>query len=172
MKNLSVVAAGLIAPVFAFAEIRELDDAQIANVVITAHRVAIETGLLADSKSSNAAVKEYAQRKIRGHESLNKEAAELIDKLQLALRDSMINQELRTDGEKGFTSLAAMQGIEFDQAYIERNVVLYQHVLDTIDNRLMPSAKSEELKALLYKMFAPLSDHLEYAQQIQGSLNK
>ena len=47
-----------------------------------------------------------------------------------------------------------------------------QHVLDTIDNRLMPSAKSEELKALLYKMFAPLSDHLEYAQQIQGSLNK
>ena len=71
MKNLSVVAAGLIAPVFAFAEIRELDDAQIANVVITAHRVAIETGLLADSKSSNAAVKEYAQRKIRGHESLN-----------------------------------------------------------------------------------------------------
>lgn len=171
MKNLSVVAAGLIAPVFAFAEIRELDDAQIANVVITAHRVAIEAGLLADSKSSNGAVREYAQRKIRGHENLNKEAAELVDKLQLALRDSIINQELRTDSEMGFTSLAAMQGIEFDQAYIERNVVLYQHVLDTIDNRLMPSATSDELKALLYRMFAPLSDHLEHAQQIQGSLN-
>ena len=53
----------------------------------------------------------------------------------------MINQELRTDGEKGFTSLAMMQGIEFDQAYIERNVVSHQHVLDTIDNRLMPSAR-------------------------------
>ena len=72
MKSLSVVAAGLLAPVFAFAEIRELDDAQIANVVITAHRVAIETGLLADSKSSNPAVREYAQRKVLGHESLNK----------------------------------------------------------------------------------------------------
>jgi len=65
-----------------------------------------------------------------------------------------------------------MQGIEFDQAYIERNVVLYQHVLDTIDNRLMPSATSEELKALLYKMFSPLSDYLEHAQQIQDAISK
>ena len=63
-----------------------------------------------------------------------------------------------------------MQGIDFDKAYIEQNVVLHQHVLDTIDNRLMPSAGSEELKALLYKMFAPLSDYLEHAQQIQDAI--
>ena len=66
MKSLSVVAAGLLAPVFAFAEIRELDDEQIANVVITAHRVAIETGQLADSKSANPAVREYADRRTCG----------------------------------------------------------------------------------------------------------
>ncbi len=172
MKSLSVVAAGLLAPVFAFAEIRELDDEQIANVVITAHRVAIETGQLADSKSANPAVREYAQRKVLGHESLNKAAAELLNKLQLVPRDSTINQELRTDGETNLTQLAAMQGIDFDKAYIEQNVVLHQHVLDTIDNRLMPSAGSEELKALLYKMFSPLSDYLEHAQQIQDAISK
>jgi putative membrane protein len=36
----------------------------------------------------------------------------------------------------------------------------------------MPSAGSEELKALLYKMFSPLSDYLEHAQQIQDAISR
>ncbi|HEV7928860.1 MAG TPA: DUF4142 domain-containing protein, partial [Nitrosospira sp.] len=88
MKNLSVFAAGLLAPAFAFADFREMDDAQIAQVVITAHRLAIETGLLAESKSSNADVRTFAQRKISDHEALNKRATELVDKLALPPRDS------------------------------------------------------------------------------------
>jgi putative membrane protein len=172
MKNLAVFAAGLLAPAFAFADFREMDDAQIAQVVITAHRLAIETGLLAESKSSNADVRTFAQRKISDHEALNKRATELVDKLALPPRDSIIRQELRMDSEKDFTQLAVMQGADFDKAYIDHNVILHQQVLDTIDNRLMPRASSEELKALLYNMFAPLSEHLEHAQQIQGSFNK
>jgi putative membrane protein len=171
MKNLSIFAAGLIAPAFALGEIRGMDDAQIAQVVITAHRVVIETGLLADSKSSNPDIRTYAQRKISDHETLTEQAAELVDKLELPPRDSSLNQELRADNEKDFTQLAVMQGTDFDKAYIDHNVILYQHVLDTIDNRLMPIASSEELKALLYNMYAPLSEHLEHARQIQGSLN-
>lgn len=171
MKNISVFAAGLIAPALAFADFREMDDAQIAQVVITAHRMAIETGLLAATKSSNPEVRTFAQRKISDHEALNKRATELMDKLELPPRDSSINQELRLDSETGFPQLAVMDGTEFDKAYIDHNVILNQHMLDTIDNRLMPRASSEELKALLYNMFAPLSDHLEHAQQLQGSLN-
>jgi putative membrane protein len=171
MKNISVFAAGLLAPAFAFADFREMDDAQIAQVVITAHRLAIETGLLAESKSSNADIKTFAQRKISNHEALNKQAIELVDKLELPPRDSAVNQELRMDSEKDFTQLAMMQGANFDKAYIDRKVILYQQVLDTIDNRLMPRASSEELKALLYNMFAPLSEHLDQAQQMQGALN-
>lgn len=171
MKHLSVLAAGLIAPTLAFADFRGMDDGQIVDVVMTANRIAIDTGLLAESKSSNHAVKAFAQRKMTDHNAMHRLAAELVEKLGLAPRDSMIGNELRTDNEKGFAELAAMQGIEFDKAYIDQNVILHQHVLDTIDNRLMPSASSEELKALLYNMFAPLSDHLEHALQVQESLN-
>ena len=141
MKHLSILAAGLIAPTLAFADFRGMDDAQIVDVVMTANRVAIDTGLLAESKSSNHAVKAFAQRKMTDHNAMHRLAAELVEKLGLAPRDSMIGNELRTDNEKGFAELAAMQGIEFDKAYIDQNVVLHQHVLDTIDNRLMPSAK-------------------------------
>jgi putative membrane protein len=171
MKSISVFVAGLIAPAFAFAEIRQMDDAQIAQVVITAHRVVIETGLLAESKSSNADVRTFAQRKISNHEALNKQAVELVDKLELPPRDSAVNQELRMDSEKDFTQLAMMQGAYFDKAYIDHSVFLHHQMLDTIDNRLMPCASNEELKALLYNMFAPLSEHLEQAQQLQGALN-
>ena len=64
-----------------------------------------------------------------------------------------------------------MQGIDFDKAYIDQNVILHLDVLESLDNRVMPSASSEELKALLYNMFAALSDHLEHALQVQESLN-
>ena len=57
-------------------------------------------------------------------------------------------------------------------AYIDQAVILHQDVLDTIDNRLMPNAASEDLKTLLYNLFSPLSNHLEQAREIRESLNK
>ena len=68
--------------------------------------------------------------------------------------------------------LAPLHGRAFDKAYIDQAVILHQDVLDTIDNRLMPNATSEDLKTLLYNLFSPLSDHIEQAQEIRESLNK
>lgn len=173
MKNLIILLAGLMAPSFsAFAEMRDLHDAHIADVVVTASGIAIEAGKLAQSKSSNEEIKAYAQRMVGEHTEVSQSAIELVTKLKVELQDNPISQSLKADGETDLATLQALRGQEFDKAYIDQKVVLYQHVLDTIDNRLMPNASNEELKVLLYKLFAPFSLHLEDAQQIQESLGK
>jgi putative membrane protein len=173
MKNLIILLAGVMAPAFSvFAEMRDIHDAHIADVVVTASGIAIEAGRLAQSKSSNEDIKAYAERMVGEHTEVSQSAIELVTKLKVELQDNPISQSLRADGETDLTRLQALRGQEFDKAYIDQKVVLYQHVLDTIDNRLMPNASNEELKVLLYKLFAPFSLHLEDAQQIQESLSK
>jgi putative membrane protein len=173
MKNLFLIGAGLIAPVFsAFAEIPDMDDAQIADVVITANNIVIQAGKLAHSRSSDQKIKEYAKRMIGEHAVVNGAATELTARLNLTARNNPISNALRTGSEKNIAELASLHGKEFDKAYIDQAVILHQDILDTIDNRLVPYARSEDLKALLYNLFSPLSDHLEQAQEIRESLNK
>ncbi|MBA2660054.1 MAG: DUF4142 domain-containing protein [Nitrosospira sp.] len=173
MKIRFILAVGLIAPAFsAFADTRDIHDAHIADVVITASGIAIETAKLAQSKSSSEEIRAYAERMVGHHTEVSQSAINLVTRLKVTLEDNSISREIKADGETDLARLQGLCGAEFDKAYIDQKVVLYQHVLDTIDNRLMPNASNEELKVLLYNLFSPFSLHLEDAQQIQKSLTR
>jgi putative membrane protein len=173
MKNLIILAVGLMIPAFpAFAEMRDIHDSHIADVVVTASSIAIEAARLAQSKSSNEDVKSYAERMIGDHTEVSQSATELATKLNVTLQDNPISQSLKTGNEADLARLQALRGEEFDKAYIDQKVVLYQNMLDTIDNQLMPSVSNHELKVLLFNLFSPFSLHLDDAQKIQESLNQ
>ena len=65
-----------------------------------------------------------------------------------------------------------LKGAAFDKAYIDNEVAYHQAVLDALDKTLIPSAKNEELKALLVKVRPAFVAHLEHAKKIQSSLGK
>ncbi len=168
MRNLLFLAVGLAGSAFAAAEQKiDIDDAQIAHVVVSANDVTVEASRLAGLKSSSEEVKALAHQVAREHSNVNKAVAELTTKLELASRYSSISQELKADGENRLAGLKGASGDEFDKAYIDQVVAFHQNLLDLIDNTLMPNVKNEELAALLFSLFAPLSDHLGHAQQIQ-----
>ena len=52
-------------------------DPQIAAIVVTANQVDIDAGKLAKSKSSSKQVKDFAQRMITDHSSVNQSAKDL-----------------------------------------------------------------------------------------------
>lgn len=173
MKVPFILIVAFIAPSFsAFADTRDIHDAHIADVVITASSIAIETAKLAQSKSSNEEIKAFAQRMAGNHAEVSQSAIDLVTRLKMTLEDNSISRGIKADGETDLARLQGLRGAEFDKAYIDQKIVLYQHVLDTIDNRLMPNASNEELKILLYNLFSPFSLYLENAQQIQESLTR
>ena len=93
-------------------------------------------------------------------------------KLKVTPEDNPTSQSLKSGGESNLASLKALKGAAFDRAYIEHEVVYHQQVLDAVDKTLIPSAKNEELKALLVKVRPAFVAHLAHAKHLQGELGK
>src|SRR6266853_2033328 len=138
-------------------------DPQIAASVVTANTVDIDAGKLARSKSHTRDVREFAQRMITDHSGVNKSAVDLVTKLKVTPEDNATSQSLKSGGESNVANLKTLKGAAFDKAYIDNEVTYHQQVLEAVYKTLIPSAKNEELKALLVKVRPAFVAHLEHA---------
>jgi putative membrane protein len=146
------------------------NDAQIAAIVVTANQVDIDAGKIAASKSQTKDVKEFAKLMITDHTGVNKSAVDLVTKLKVTPEDNPTSQSLKSGGDQNLSNLKSLKGTAFDKAYVDHEVAYHQQVLDAMDTVLIPSAKNEELKALLVKVRPAFVAHLEHAKKIQASL--
>jgi putative membrane protein len=174
MKTTAFFAASILtlASVGVWAQTAGPNDAQIAAIVVTANQVDIDAGKLAKSKSLNQEVKEFAQRMITDHTGVNKAATELVTKLKVKPEENPTSKELKAAGDATLKRLKGLKGSEFDKAYIDNEVTYHQTVIDALDKTLIPSAKNEELKALLVKVRPAFVAHLEHAKHTQASFKK
>jgi putative membrane protein len=147
-------------------------DAQIAHIVVTANQVDIDAGKLAQSKAHGKEVKAFAKQMVTDHSGVNKQATALVKKLKVTPEDNPTSQSLKSGGVENVKHLKTLKGAEFDKAYVDHEVAYHEQVLDAIDKTLVPSAKNEELKALIVKVRPAFVAHLEHAKQIQGTLGK
>ena len=149
-----------------------VNDAQIASIVVTANQVDIDAGKLAQSTSTNADVKAFAERMITDHTAVNKSATDLVAKLKVTPEDNPTSQSLKSAGDKNLAHLKSLKGGEFDKAYAEHEVTYHQQVIDALDKTLIPGAKNSELKALLVKVRPAFVAHLEHAKKLSAALGK
>jgi putative membrane protein len=147
-------------------------DTQIAAIVVTANQVDIDAGKLAKSKAHSKQVKDFAQLMITDHTGVNKSASELVHKLKVKPEDNPTSESLKKGGQDNIAKLKKLKGAAFDRAYVDNEVTYHQAVLDALDKTLIPSAKNEELKALMVKVRPAFVAHLEHAKQLQASLGK
>lgn len=147
-------------------------DAQIAATVVTANQVDIDAGKLALSKASSAAVKDFAQLMITDHSAVNKAASELVAKLKVRPEPNATSESLKKGGDAKLAELRKLSGAAFDRAYVDNEVAYHQSVLDAIDKTLIPSARNEELKALLVKVRPAFVAHLDHAKHVRSSLRQ
>ena len=145
-------------------------DPQIANIVVTANQVDIDAGKLAVGKSHRKDVREFAQRVITDHSGVNKSAVDLVTKLHVVPEDNHISEHLKMDGDQNLATLKTLRGNAFDKAYVDHEVEYHQHVLDAINQVLIPNASNAELKALLVQVEPAFVAHLEHAKRIQAAL--
>jgi putative membrane protein len=175
MKLIALVtmaaALALLNPVHA-AENTVPNDAQIAQIVLTADTVDVDYGKLAVKTTKNAEVKAFAETMIRDHTAVNDKAAALAKKLSLTPEASATSKSLKSDGDKMLAKLKGMSGAEFDKAYVDNEVAYHESVIGALNTVLLPNAKNADLKALLETGKPIFESHLEHAKQLQKSLNK
>jgi putative membrane protein len=170
MKYSAIVIAGLLLTPVGSASAQDINDAQIASIVVTANQVDVDAGQLAKTQSTNAEVKGFAELMITDHTGVNKSATALVTKLKVTPEDNATSRSLKSGGDANLKTLKGLKGAAFDKAYIDHEVAYHQAVLDAVDKTLIPGAKNEELKALLLKVRPAFVAHLEHAKHVQASL--
>jgi putative membrane protein len=147
-------------------------DPQIAHIVVTANQVDIDAGKLAQSKSKSKDVRAFGKDMVTDHTAVNKAAVALVTKLHVKPEPNETSASLKNGGTENVAKLRKLKGKDFDKAYVDHEVVYHQAVIDAVDKTLLPSAKNEELKALLEKTRPTLVEHLEHAKHLQAELGK
>lgn len=169
VSAVAIAAASLLLLPIAGVSAEEVNDAQIASIVVTANQVDIDAGQLAASRATNDEVKKFARLMVTDHTGVNKAATDLAAKLRVTPQDNPTSQSLKADGETNLTHLKTLKGAAFDTAYIDREVAYHQQVIDALDKTLIPGATNKELKALLVKVRPAFVAHLEHAKRLQAA---
>lgn len=147
-------------------------DAEIAMIVVVADTVDVDYGKLAVEKTSNPAVKEFAETMIRDHSAVNEKAIALAKKLGVTPKASATSKSLKANGKKELKHLKALSGAEFDKAYVDNEVSYHEAVIGMLDKTLIPNAQNAELKGLLESGRPIFEAHLAHAKKLQASLNQ
>ena len=149
-----------------------LGDPQIAHVAVTANAIDSSFGELALTKARSQAVKDFAQTMITDHGGVNRQAVELAQRLGVTPQENDVSRQLQAAADSARNAMSALSGAAFDSAYMAREVVYHQAVIDALDQTLIPGAQNAELKALLEGARPAFNAHLERARQVQGSLRR
>jgi putative membrane protein len=169
MRQHIILIGLLTAAASAFAQSGPTDP-QIAHIVVTANQVDIDAGKVAERKGSSKDVRAFGKQMVTDHTAVNKSAAALVKKLKVKPEPNDTSASLKKGGDENLAALAKLKGKAFDKAYVDHEVAYHQAVIDAVDKTLIPSAKNEELKALIVKVRPALVQHLEHARHLQGQL--
>jgi putative membrane protein len=149
-----------------------LGDPQIAHIAVTANAIDSSFGELALTKARSQAVKDFAQTMITDHGGVNRQAVELAQRLGVTPQENDVSRQLQAAADSARNAMSGLSGAAFDSAYMAREVVYHQAVIDALDQTLIPGAQNAELKALLEGARPAFNAHLERARQVQGSLRR
>lgn len=147
-----------------------LSDAEVAHVAVTANNIDIDLAKLAQSRTANHDLKQFAATMITDHSAVNAQASALATKLGVTPKDNDVSQSLLKGAAEARATIEPLKGKAFDQAYIDREVAYHQAVLDALDQVLIPTTSNAELKQLLVEVQPAIAAHLEHAKKLQRVL--
>ena len=150
-------------------------DTKILRIVMTANMLDSLGGTIALKSATSPAVKEFAQTMIRDHGSANKQARALQARTQIP-DSTHVNsddpaQKMVRAAEDNQGELRKLAGIEYDKAYIDREIDMHQDVLDAIKDDLVEHAQNAELRTYLESVRAVVASHLERAKALKDQLS-
>jgi len=145
----------------------QLTDPEIASVAVTANQVDINYAKIAQSKSKDADVLQFAQTMAKDHQGVIDQAVALVKKLNVTPKDNAVSKKLNSDADKTKKTLNAKTGKDFDKAYIDNEDAYHKAVISTVQDVLIPESQNAELKGLLQNVLPVLKTHLEHAEMVQ-----
>jgi putative membrane protein len=166
----AAVAALCLLSGAALAQGAKPNDAQIAHIAYTAGVIDIAAAKQALSKASNKDVKAFAQDMVRDHEAVNKQALDLVKKLNVTPQDNDTSKTLSKNAADKLAELGKLNGAAFDKAYVANEVAYHKAVNSALETTLIPNANNAELKNLLQTGLKIFQGHEQHAEHVAAEL--
>lgn len=163
---LTAIASLLALPAFAQ---EGPNDAQIAAIVVVANQADVDAGQYVAARTTDPAVKAFAERMVVDHSSVNKSAVALVTRLKVTPEANATSQALQAEGDKNLAHLRTLTGPALDKAYVTHEVVYHEQVIQALDTVLVPHAQNADLKALLIEVRPVFIEHLDHALRLQAA---
>jgi len=154
----------------ALAQGAKLTDPQIAHIAYTAGVIDIAAAKEALTKASNKDVKAFAQDMVRDHEAVNKQALDLVKKLNVTPQDNDTSKALTKQAADKRAELDKLSGAAFDKAYAANEVAYHKQVNSALETQLIPSSNNAELKSLLQTGLKIFQGHQQHAEHVSAEL--
>ena len=95
----------------------------------------------------------------------------MFSRLSLTPSDNAVSQQIQTDAQNDLSTLQSMRGREFDRDYVQSQIKGHNQAIEMLD-RMIPTAKSPELKTELMNLRPKLQAHLQEAERVQTTMQK
>jgi putative membrane protein len=148
----------------------KLTDPQIAHIAYTAGNIDIAAARQALTKASDKDVKAFAEDMVRDHEAVNKQALDLVKKLNVTPQDNDTSKALSKAAAGKLAELGKLSGAAFDKAYVANEVTYHKAVNGALEKQLIPSASNAELKSLLQTGLKIFQGHEQHAEHVAAEL--
>ncbi len=145
-------------------------DPQIAHIAYTAGQLDIEAAKQALAKSKSKEVRSFAEDMVRDHTAVNKQALDLVKKLNVTPQDNDTSRALTKQAAAKRAELEKLNGAAFDKAYVANEVAYHKTVNGALESTLIPSASNGELKSLLQTGLKIFQGHEQHAEHVSASL--
>lgn len=146
------------------------NDAEIAHIAYTAGQLDVEASKQALAKSSNEAVRSFAQTMVRDHAAVNDQALALVKKLNVTPQANATSEALTKQAKETAGELSKLRGEAFDRAYVQNEVAFHRTVNGALSSTLIPQAQNPELKSLLETGLTLFQEHQKHAELLAKNL--
>ncbi len=124
----------------------------------------VALGELAATKSSNPAVKQFAQRMVQDHTKANKQLTQIATQ-----KGATMVIETPSSEQKELNHLQGLVGIDFDKAYMDRMVRDHKKVVKEFQDKA-EDAKDPDVRTFAGTTLPVVQGHLKMAEDIDTTL--
>lgn len=164
-----MVAALLMLPAWArhaFAQAARLTDEQMLGVVFAANQAEIAVGNLALHKTRSGSLQAFARRLVDEHGQVNQEIVALTQAFGTQPQRSATSDAWSKRAADDLANLDDISSYDFDEAYLDRESVSLQQLVNTVDDYIR-SARSAEARTLFIRARPSFILHLDQARRLQ-----
>ena len=145
-------------------------EGKIIGSIMVLNKNEIAAASLAERKSSNVDVKNYARMMSREHSKNLQELEKLSDAMHIMPIEGSTAMMLHKKGKHEMAALNRMNGKAFDKAYIGAMVKGHGEALQMLDHKLIPEATDPHVRKFLEMTRSHVMAHLQLAKKIQQEL--